>query len=586
MSQVLNLNNMIPIPPELLACMTSDSDAKSSSVSTSTSLHEAAVPDKVPAPVIVSSSPQAVLPSTPPPPPSSNSTATITTSVKTDRPISSSPDQQARVHASSVGMNGIRSSLGPVATLSTTPRPAAHGPIGGLAATGAQTSLEDHTNQEEKTNEGPSAAKKGRDLATESQPITSTPARKRKKIEKLPRFPLESDDNVEEEHMNGQISAHFVPSPEHQHYLQPDPYPSSLVQATFINDTASSPEKNGNAESSNNADDTVVAAPSFYGTRTSLFRPPSPALNKELLADYETETALGTRAGALNHSNVHSNINGEHKRTASVASSTSGDGFEFISVQTEARDASPPRIKSEEMLPSFDDHAHTLEYANSVRDFFAWSPEGEASVSKETSTSAPLPEITLQLARFTQQEVRGLLDQVKSFTRENRSKDRDRSTSPSGLMHANATPSVQQPLTSVPSSDPKTRQSATSAGTSTSRRQSTLRSLALQRSLPLDASRKPTRSTSGTPRQQIIISSSPKVEPVTESRRSNKTNSSGIRSGAGLSASTGSASGASPPKSPSQDVANARKSIAGTTETIKSELESKGLTRRQSIDLW
>ncbi|KAK9899210.1 hypothetical protein P389DRAFT_209202 [Cystobasidium minutum MCA 4210] len=622
LSRSLNLNNMLPIPLEVLlssmpAPKTPQSDLIGEELVIPPTAHDASQAAAADLPGRTEDL-QDVLPSTPPPPPTSaNSARTLVTvtsvpstavrqlSVKhTSVQITSSPTAN-RAYAPTVGLGNItygqennennentvytNNEANQILKLpDATDGEALHTSEAALRAAALDDAIA--AAEAEVAEIGPmpeldlpaivqTEGTVSSQQATRTHIGTSTPTKKSKKAVKLPRYPLDGEEEEKEAVPPTQLQLESSVSPDKQHGHTAEPAPSKLVDVDFFRDLASSPAAKQKSLSPHALEREAVKAGSFYGRNKPLFNPassppPGSAEPANMTAEIETpvEVVMSGSDNVLLASSEEAKY--DDKKSASTRpppSEASSDGFEFVSFHEGPGTPFVP-VKVEDRGLAGADIADAGAADPSPMDF-ACAPVSDTSTSSDTSAMSQSANLTLQLENVSQQEIDGLLKTVKAFTKRARSCSSAESRGRSLLGQSARSELVTRTASNVQS---KVDHSATKASTAQpiliTGSDSTLANLS-----------KAKRSVSGPVRARpsaddldTSMSMSMKRRRISDfqERSTHSTSPHSLLSN-GLRASRS-----------SQQSVEARKAIAERMEGIKSMLESRGLTRRQGIDLW
>lgn len=411
---------------------------------------------------------------------------------------------------------------------------------------------------------------------TDIRVSNSTPKKKRKKVQKLLRFPLDGEDEDEDGNQSQDpvmIQSSVSPGREHR---SAEAIPSKLVDVEFIRDLVSSPLKVDQPMSPQTIAKKTVAADSFYSRPGALFQPPSSPLAGSPPTTHITD-AISDRATQTSkpHLNGVPTVLEKQEKDqifrSRRSSENSSDGFEFVSyheascgivqdiaVKIEDRGMSvegPPYKAFETVsVPPAEDAEHIL---------------GAMSDDLSNDSSSNFRQnITLQLANFSQQEIDAILSTVKAFTKRRRS---NRSSEGNEAGHTRQISHSTSSAEPIPAAEPRLNIPQQDEAVSINGRKRKAEHMARSVSGPVGLEKKNASANS-----LLHLRRTSDIRPKSESSTSpapplltRSLLSSSLRASRS-----------------SQQSVEARQGIAERMEGISAMLESRGLTRRQGIDLW
>lgn len=401
---------------------------------------------------------QAILPSTPPPPSSSQSTSTTVTftTVKVTPqahtgPVEEPPPSLTKVvTANSTGL--------PADGESTTRDVEIEGALpSGVQVSGVLESRKTASDKDlvisqdsEDVSQRIFASKHISD-DTDLQVLASTPTQRKRKVDPLPRFPLDSQDSSAEfmtapldsqrsgaakiddplqsprSKMETSFQASSVSPQQPQNKIRP--ITSMLVGADFLKDPASSPQVVSAHVPYNEPDVTTLAATSFYGPSKPLFReawsPPQDNAPDRTATRDPADSIQLQETQDPNPSARRLFFEHEEGETGSSVASVSGassDGFEFVSFrQGQSEDMLLLPIKQEDnATPILEMATSNLVVAQHVESSAKEAMQATSS-SSSTSPDLPVPPFMWQLRDFSRHDVEVLLRQVQGLTSKTRS---------------------------------------------------------------------------------------------------------------------------------------------------------------------
>lgn len=405
------------------------------------------------------------------------------------------------------------------------------------------------------------------------QTSTSNPAKRKKKAEPLPRFALDSPD---EEDLNDIVA---TPLKDHS-----ESRVSMLVDVDFIKNVASSPQNGAVGATSAQTEMPVLASRSFYGVSKRLFRSQSPPVHSAPSDAPARQEQSPNGARPRKMARVFGDQDRNSVRSGSSFSGESSDGFEFVSfAQDFSENTSRVDVKLKAVdtpvLVTLKDNEPTLLDISSHAERLS-NNEQPAPASRSTSAEATS---AFQLKTISQQDLDALLSRLNTSLRK-KARSTSIVSSRSAQVNSATTRSSPSKATAHTESDrppvvkyrkiPSIEQKPAVAPPSPKHKALKKRDV-----LPRRASLKGQANSAAT-HLLPSSSSSPVIGSVILSDHASASRKARVsdvvkplsRSLSG-SARTGQQS-------------EARQAIAAIMGDIKMYLESKGLTRRQSIDLW
>lgn len=575
---------MLSIPPELLSTLQSP-PVQASDLCTSTK-----VTTPKTAPEAEKETLLEMLPSTPPPPPSSGSFSVLTVSggrssaKKSPRPsntIHKSVQGDTLLPVKHAACSGLTQSQTPERSKQVAQQEAhttpSELPVVDSHRTSAAVQKEilrapvAYSTVKAAPNGAETSGSFARGVSHAVHTSTSTPAKKKRKAEPLPRYPLDSPDDSNERlaapsNRQEGDSAHQPELTPRQNGLLKKLVPTApsidhsqskatmLVDVGFIRNVKSSPQTVAKGDDTMRVDMPALGIRTFYsGSAVQSYMLDGHPMHSAARTDHLPECLDSRSAKSANV--LFDDQDSHGTKSATSVSGESSDGFEFVSFAQGNDDGALKRVKVEDtamsLLSAFEGERTTLP---DLPDFLHMQTARTGSVLAVPNNASKLAS-RLQLKNVSQQDLDALMSRLHTSTRKNSSTTSFDSesaevipTSKGSSMMANLVP-LRQSSTLLTNGSLESGQAATRA------------------QIPLITNNP---------------SSTSSAQGGPASSRFRMTASLGARK-------------STIPRPPSRSISDsgrfgqrseARKAISEITADIERYLERKGLSRRQSIDLW